>query len=39
MKFTEISEPNLDQIGRFLEALTPLARKAMLSGWSGSNRI
>lgn len=27
MKFTEISEPNLDQIRRFLDALTPLAKK------------
>jgi|ERR1039458_6690988 hypothetical protein len=28
-KFTEISESDLDQIRRFLETLTPLARKAM----------
>jgi PilZ domain len=32
MKFTEITEPNLDQIRRFLETLTPLARKAMRQG-------
>lgn len=29
MKFTAISEPDLDQVRRFLETLTPLARKAM----------
>jgi PilZ domain len=32
MKFTEITESNLDQIRRFLETLTPLARKAMRQG-------
>ena len=29
IRFTEISESNLDQIRRFLETLSPLARKAM----------
>jgi hypothetical protein len=29
LKFTEISEPNLDQVRRFLETLSPLARKGM----------
>jgi hypothetical protein len=31
IKFTEISEPNLDQIRRFLESLSSLARKPMSS--------
>jgi len=39
MKFTEISEPNLDQIRRFLETLTPLARKAMRPGGPARTRI
>jgi PilZ domain len=29
LKFTEISQPNLDQIRGFLETVSPLARKAM----------
>jgi PilZ domain len=31
LEFTEISEPDLDQIRRFLQALSPFARKGMLS--------
>jgi hypothetical protein len=31
MKFTEISELNLDPIKRFLESLSPLARKPVRS--------
>jgi hypothetical protein len=31
IKFTDVSEASLDQIRRFLETLSPLARKPMRS--------
>jgi hypothetical protein len=34
MKFTEMSEPNLDQIRRFLDTVTPLCKKSHAAGWS-----
>ncbi len=39
LKFTEVSEPNLDQIRRFLESLTPLSRKAARPGGTARTGI
>jgi hypothetical protein len=35
LKFTAISDPDLDEIGRFLGSLSPLARKPIVAVQAG----